>query len=69
MIINVQKNLPQSDEFTFTAIDFERANNSQNSVCQVGICAVERGRILGCLQVLPGSIPGRAARGGAGCTF
>ena len=31
MIINVQKNLPQSDEFTFTAIDFERANNSQNS--------------------------------------
>lgn len=46
MIINVQKNLPQSDEFTFTAIDFERANNSQNSVCQVGICAVERGRII-----------------------
>ena len=46
MIINVQKNLPQSDEFTFTAIDFERANNSQNSVCQVGICTVERGRIV-----------------------
>lgn len=46
MIINVQKSLPQSDEFTFTAIDFERANNSQNSVCQVGICAVERGRII-----------------------
>ncbi len=46
MIINIPKYLPQSDEFSFTAIDFERANNSQSSVCQVGICVVEEGRII-----------------------
>jgi DNA polymerase-3 subunit epsilon len=27
----------------FTAIDFETANNSRNSICQIGICRVENG--------------------------
>lgn len=37
--------MPLSDDFTFTAIDFERANNSYRSVCQVGVCVVEAGVI------------------------
>lgn len=45
MIIKVRKNLPKSDDFSFTAIDFERANNCQSSICQIGICVVEKGRI------------------------
>lgn len=31
---------------TFTAIDFETANNSQNSICQVGIVRVENAEIV-----------------------
>ena len=46
MIISVRKYLPQSDDFSFTAIDFERANNALNSICQVGLCVVERGSIV-----------------------
>ncbi len=29
----------------FTAIDFETANNSRHSICQIGICRVENGQI------------------------
>ena len=46
MIITVRKYLPRCDDFTFTAIDFERANNAQSSICQLGLCVVERGRIV-----------------------
>ncbi|MDO5116138.1 MAG: exonuclease domain-containing protein [Synergistaceae bacterium] len=46
MKIDVAKNLPLNDDFSFTAIDFELANNDKRSVCQVGICVVERGRVL-----------------------
>lgn len=46
MIIKITDDLPKSDEFTFTAIDFERANNCQSSVCQIGLCVVERGKIV-----------------------
>ncbi len=30
----------------FTAIDFETANNSRNSICQIGICRVENGKAI-----------------------
>lgn len=43
MIVSIRKYLPQNDDFSFTAIDFERANNALNSVCQVGVCVVDRG--------------------------
>ncbi len=46
MIIKTSDNLPKSDAFTFTAIDFERANNCQSSICQIGLCVVERGRVV-----------------------
>ncbi|MDO4987897.1 MAG: exonuclease domain-containing protein [Synergistes sp.] len=46
MIINAVKHLPECDDFTFTAIDFERANNSYASVCQVGVCTVRGGEIV-----------------------
>lgn len=45
MIINTKKCLPLRDDFTFTAIDFERANNNLISICQVGICRVDDGHI------------------------
>ena len=46
MIINVQKNLPQSDEFTFTAIDFETANGFRGSPCSVGVVRVRAGAMV-----------------------
>ncbi len=46
MIISVRKYLPQNDDFSFTAIDFERANNALNSICQVGLCVVEHGTVV-----------------------
>ena len=52
MIIKTADNLPKSDEFTFTAIDFERANNCQSSICQIGLCVVERGRVVKCAEYL-----------------
>lgn len=52
MLIKTDDNLPRSDEFTFTAIDFERANNCQSSICQIGLCVVERGRVVKCAEYL-----------------
>lgn len=37
---------------TFTAIDFETANHSGNSICQVGLVRVERGKIIEQLDLL-----------------
>lgn len=50
MIIKTTDTLPKRDDFTFTAIDFERANNCQSSVCQIGICVVERGKVVKCAE-------------------
>lgn len=52
MIIKTADNLPKNDDFTFTAIDFERANNCQSSICQIGLCVVERGRVVKCAEYL-----------------
>ncbi len=52
MIIRTADNLPKSDDFTFTAIDFERANSCQSSICQIGLCVVERGRVVKCSEYL-----------------
>lgn len=30
----------------FTVIDFETANNSRNSICQIGICRIENGKTI-----------------------
>ncbi len=46
MIIRTTRPLPESDDFTFTAIDFELANNSPCSICQIGFCVVERGSVV-----------------------
>lgn len=45
MKIERKKALPKTDEFTFTAIDFERANSDMASVCSIGVCTVERGSV------------------------
>jgi len=37
---------------TFTAIDFETANNNRNSICAVGIVSVENGEIVDEYSVL-----------------
>ncbi len=34
------------DKLNFTVIDFETANSSRNSICQIGICKVESGNII-----------------------
>ncbi len=36
----------------FTAIDFETANGSRGSACAVGLCTVQRGRIVRTVQYL-----------------
>ena len=52
MKIIVPKSLPAGDALSFTAIDFERANNSNRSVCQVGLCVVENGTIVRSYETL-----------------
>lgn len=34
------------DNYNFTVIDFETANSSRNSICQIGICKVEKGNVI-----------------------
>lgn len=36
----------------FTAIDFETANSSRGSACAVGLCTVQNGKIIRCVQHL-----------------
>jgi DNA polymerase-3 subunit epsilon len=33
-------------KLNFTAVDFETANNSRNSICQIGICQIENGEVI-----------------------
>lgn len=34
------------NNLSFTAIDFETSNNARNSICQIGICKVEKGKAV-----------------------